>query len=291
MVGPRHLTSGSTGSPAASGAPANKQSAHAIAPAVFAAGSCEWLPPTTTGNGLTVFLDPGHGGPDPGGFGSTENGTTIDERALTLPTALDAASMLRAAGYAVVMSRTTPGPVARLQPGDVSGTTYTLSGLHREVAARALCANLAKANVLVSIHFNVGTTSTQAGALTTYDAVRSFSARNLALANLVQEDVMASLHAHKSWQVPNDGVTTDDQVGNALTTAGANYGHLLVLGPAKAGFQSTPSMMPGVLTEPLFLTDPFEGSLAASRAGQAAIGTGIARAIATFLGHPIQNGL
>lgn len=265
--------------------------AHPVDAAVFAAGSCESLPPTVASNGLTVLLDPGHGGPDPGGAGATSTGTTIDERSLTLPTALAAATILRATGYTVVLTRTTSGPVLRLGASDVNGNLYTTSGLHKEVAARALCADEAHASVLVSIHFNVGTTASQAGALTTYDNVRSFSAANARLAQLVERDVVVSLHSHAGWDVPDDGVTTDDLVGNSLTSAGASYGHLLVLGPAKAGYLSTPSTMPGVLTEPLFLTDPFEGSIAASGAGQRAIALGIATAIGTFLGHPIQNKL
>jgi len=83
--------------------------------------------------------------------------------------------------------------------------------------------------------------------------------------------------------VPDVGVVKDGVNGNALTSAGEAYGHLLVLGPAKAGYFSTPSLMPGALVEPLFLTDPFEGTLAASPQGQLAIATGIADAVEQFL--------
>jgi N-acetylmuramoyl-L-alanine amidase len=41
--------------------------------------------------------------------------------------------------------------------------------------------------------------------------------------------------------------------------------------------------MPGAVIEPLFLTDPFEGSIAAGAEGQQAIAAGIARAIDSFL--------
>jgi N-acetylmuramoyl-L-alanine amidase len=40
--------------------------------------------------------------------------------------------------------------------------------------------------------------------------------------------------------------------------------------------------MPGALTEPLFITDPFEGSIANSSTGQEVIAGGIAQAIEQF---------
>jgi N-acetylmuramoyl-L-alanine amidase len=42
--------------------------------------------------------------------------------------------------------------------------------------------------------------------------------------------------------------------------------------------------MPGAVIEPLYLTDPFEGSIAASAKGQAVIAQGIATAVEQFLG-------
>jgi N-acetylmuramoyl-L-alanine amidase len=41
--------------------------------------------------------------------------------------------------------------------------------------------------------------------------------------------------------------------------------------------------MPGALIEPLYLTDPFEGSLANSAHGKAVIARGVATAIEQFL--------
>jgi len=46
-----------------------------------------------------------------------------------------------------------------------------------------------------------------------------------------------------------------------------------------AGYFSTPSKMPGALIEPLFITDPHEGSIAASAQGQQVIAKGIAEAV------------
>jgi N-acetylmuramoyl-L-alanine amidase len=42
--------------------------------------------------------------------------------------------------------------------------------------------------------------------------------------------------------------------------------------------------VPGALIEPLFLTDPFEGSIADSRQGQQAIAGGILKAVNAFFG-------
>lgn len=265
-----------TGAAGAAGTP--------LDPAQFATGACMAFAPTQGNRHQTVFLDAGHGGPDPGGQGVTATGTGIDEAGLSLPVVLDATTLLRAQGFRVVVSRSTASAVVRLLPTDLNGTVFTLSGLHRDIAARAICANLARASALVSVHFNIGASPANAGTETTYDAARPFAAQNLALATVLQAKIVAALHAVPGWNVPDDGVVTDDLVGNSLSSQGAAYGHLLVLGPASPGFFSTPSLMPGALTEPLFLTDPFEGSVAASARGQHVIAAAIASALAAFLG-------
>jgi N-acetylmuramoyl-L-alanine amidase len=71
-------------------------------------------------------------------------------------------------------------------------------------------------------------------------------------------------------------------MGSAITAADQAYGHLILLGPAKAGYFTTPSRMPGALIEPLFVTDPFEASLAASARGQQVIATGITTAVTQY---------
>ena len=263
--------------------PTGVSASTSLDPSMFADGSCVAFTPTHGNRHRTVFLDAGHGGPDPGGQGVTLSGTTIDEAQLTLPVVLDATALLRAQGFRVVVSRTTASSVVRMTPSDLSGSVFSLSGLHRDVAARAVCADLARASALVSVHFNVGAAASNAGTQTTYDAVRPFAAASRALATAVHNAVVAALRAVPGWHVPDDGIVTDDQVGNSLTAQGAAYGHLLLLGPAAAGFFSTPSSMPGTLTEPLFLTDPFEGSVAAGAQGQHVIAAAIARAVTAFL--------
>lgn len=251
---------------------------------LFSSGSCVAFPPTRGDRHETVFLDAGHGGVDPGAVGSTKSGATVYEKNLTLPVEMDAAALLRADGYRVVVSRTNGGPVAIPSAGAIAGGIYTTEGAHDEVAARDVCANLAKANVLIGIYFDAGESPLDAGSITSYDASRPFAAANLRLAKLLQHDVLSAMNA-RGWGIPNGGVNLDIYEGGpALTTAAANYDHLMLLGPAQAGFFETPSEMPGAVIEPLFATDPFEASIADSATGQHVIAAGIARTVEQFLG-------
>jgi N-acetylmuramoyl-L-alanine amidase len=256
----------------------------AVDPAYFSPGACVAFPPVTGNRHLTVFLDAGHGGLDPGAVGVTGTGKVIDEADQTLPVVLDTTAILRRAGFQVVVSRTGPTTVVQLGPGDVSGHLLTVTGAHDDVAARDVCADVAHADVLVGVYFNAGDAD-NAGCITAYDPARPFAADNLRLARLMQSDVLAAMNA-QGWQIPDGGVQSDQGLGSSLSPADLAYGHLLLLGPAEHGYFSTPSTMPGALVEPLFITDPFEGSIAASSRGQQVIAGGLARAIEQYFAPP-----
>ena len=249
-------------------------------PIAFAPGACVALAPAAGAGRLTVFLDAGHGGRDPGAVGSTESGQAIYEADETLAVELRTMTILRAAGFRVAVSRTRDTSVLRLGPDDVSGGALTVDGSHEDVLARDVCANDAHANVLVGIYFNSGA-SYNAGSVTGYDAVRPFAADNLRLAKLLQADALATMNA-RGWGIPDDGVQPDSGLGSALSREALAYGHLVLLGPADPGYVPTPSRMPGALIEPLFITDPFEGSIAASRDGQKVIADALAKAIEQY---------
>jgi N-acetylmuramoyl-L-alanine amidase len=268
--------------PVASDARAGSTGPEAIDPALFSPGACLAYPPARGDRHETVFLDAGHGGVDPGAVGSTENGATIEESTINLPVELDTMALLRAQGYRVVVSRTQNTTVTRLTPADTSGAVLSVQGAFSDVAARDVCANMAGANLLIGIYMNSGYPG-NAGCVTGYDADRPFSADNLRLARLLQSDVLGAMNT-QGWAIPDGGVQSDTGLGSALTAQAEAYGHLLLLGPAEAGYFTTPSQMPGALIEPLFLTDPFEGSIAASSQGQQVIASGIAQAVSQYFG-------
>lgn len=266
-------------------------------PSYFASGACMAFEPTVGNNHKTVFLDAGHGGIDPGGIGTTEAGQTIDESDVNLAIVLDTMALLRDRGYRVVVSRTKDTTVLRLGSGDTDEGVLSELGSHDDVAARDVCANLAKADLLVGIYMDAGGTAENAGSVSVYDPDRSFSSDNLKFATLLQNDVLTAMNAY-GWQIPNDGVQADSgfgsEVGNpasdSLAAEAASYNHLMLLGPAASGYFSSPSEMPGAVIEPLYLTDPFEGTIAASAPDQEIIARGVADAVEQYFAPSAKRG-
>ena len=89
--------------------------------------------------------------------------TTTARSSVNLAIGLDAADLLRAQGYRVVVSRTSDTTVVRLTPADVSGNLLSVVGVHDDVAARDVCANLAKADAFAGIYMDAGASSSNAG--------------------------------------------------------------------------------------------------------------------------------
>jgi len=168
--------------------------------------------------GLTVFLDPGHGGPDPGASGTTLSGATVLEKTVTLAVVDQVVPILRQEGFRVVASRTTDSSVHRLGPGDMSGGLLTVQGERADNAARALCADLAQADALISVHINAGASPSDAGCLSIYDASRTFWRQSQSLAADLQRSLMQDLDS-QGWAIPNDGVVTDANIGGSASAS------------------------------------------------------------------------
>jgi N-acetylmuramoyl-L-alanine amidase len=225
-------------------------------------GACMGFDPAGGRAAKTVFIDPGHGGLDPGVVGMA-GGRQVLEKDVTLAVATRLSSLLRADGYRVVLSRTADSSVAKLSASDSVAGAMTGSAVHRDLVARTLCANAAAASVLVSIHFDAFDDPSVGGTETFYDPVRPFAADNKRLANDLQAAVVVALGTS------DRGVWTDEQLSApTLTASGGQYGHLIELGPAAAGWVDSPSQMPGALIEPMFLTNSAEARVASEPAGQ-----------------------
>lgn len=258
----------STGSPAAADA----------ARAPLAAGACQALGPTGRDRRVTVFVDPGHGGPDPGVLGRTRSGTTVRESAAALAVGQELARQLRADGYRVVLSRTRDTSVERFDPEELAGGGLSSDQVRDDLERRVGCADSAGAAVLLSIHFNGYRDSSVSGTQTIYDDARPFAGESERLARSLQSALVSRL------RLADRGVVTDDQLGApALSEAADAYGHLLLLGPAQPGWLKQATTMPGALVEPLFLTAPDEAAVAASSTGQKRIAAALAAGIEGYL--------
>ena len=241
------------------------------------AGACMSLPPARSGSGQTVFIDPGHGGLDPGVVGGTVAHQLLEKDA-TLAVASQLSDLLRGAGYRVVMARTLDSTVVKLSPSDSILGSLTATAEHRDLVTRAACANAAGATVLLSVHFDAFADPTVGGTETFYDSARTFAPANRRLATDLQSALVAAL------ATPDRGVWTDDQLAApTLTSSGSTYGHLIELGPMSAGWVDEPSQMAGALVEPLFLTNPAEARMATDPAGQQVIAAALEAGLVKFL--------
>jgi N-acetylmuramoyl-L-alanine amidase len=211
---------------------------------------------------ITVAIDAGHGGPDPG---AVRPG--LYEKTPNLTIALRLRAMLLGAGVNVVITRTTDTRVNR------SGTDWTGDGVvayRDELASRIEVANRARADVWMVLHNN-GTPPGVGGTETWYDNTRSFTSQNRLLADLVQGQMLASLRRidHTSAWSPID--------------RGVLHTPFYVLRSYAASFCPRPSLMPGILGESLAMGSSYERYLLASSTGTQAIAEGYYEGLVRYL--------
>ena len=198
--------------------------------------------PIYHGGPYTVAIEAGHGGPDWfGGAGLDADGGRLLEKDLALDTALRLDELLREAGFETVLVR----------DGDFTLTVFDGAdyrpSMIAETQARVDLANASGADILVSIHFNGAVYSSLRGTETYYNPDRSFGAESFALASFVQGELLSAL-AGLDHDVNDRGVRNDAEVGGDPTNA-----HSYLLG-TNDGFR--PSLMPGIISEALFLSNP-----------------------------------
>lgn len=198
----------------------------------------------------TVAIEAGHGGPNWfGAVGYDADGNRLIEKDLALDTALRLNELLREAGFQTLLIRDgdftlTPFDSADYRPDMIA-----------ETQARVDVANGARADVLVSVHFNGSVYSALRGTETYYNPDRSFGAESFALASFVQGELLAALEG-LDHDVNDRGVRNDAEVGGD-----PNNPHSYLLG-TNDGFR--PSLMPGIISEALFLSNPDDAERAAA---------------------------
>ena len=265
----------------ASPAPAAAAARGGGSPAAYAPGACQAFAPTGRSRGRTVFVDPGHGGPDPGVTGQSGSRAPVLESRTALAVAGQVASMLRADGYRVLLSRTGDTSVRRFDAADLDGGLMDAAQVRQDLQARVRCANDAGASALLSIHFNGFDDPTVGGSQTVYDSARSFAGQSRRLAQSLQSAMTARLH------LADRGVLADDALdAPTLSDRADSYGHLMLLGPPLPGWLDQGTAMPGALVEPLFLTDPQEAALATSPGGQRRIAGALVAGLESYLAAP-----
>lgn len=250
---------------------------------------------------IVVAIDPGHGGcldwgvPDP-----LERGAAFSEKVMTLAIGLELKRLLEAQGITVVMTRQSDealagddypdlgctGPAFRDVNGD-GKTGFDPEGKTRmrdELQARLDLVNLARADLLVSIHVNNAVTqdgvAIEIAATETYwtDETAWGVAASQRLAKLVQEGVLVAL----------DPVAPYERLDRGISAV-----NFFILAPPL--FETTPdrpdpvkqpargALMPAVLTEVGYITLAAEQDLLLSPDGQTAAAQGVATALEAYL--------
>jgi N-acetylmuramoyl-L-alanine amidase len=209
---------------------------------------------------ITVAIDPGHGGPDPGAV----RGIAYEKNA-NLGIAMRLRAMLLGAGVNVVMTRTSD---TRVNRGYVDWTRDGTVAYRDELAARIEIANAARADVFLALHNN-GTPPGVGGTETWFDKTRSFAGTNRMLATTVQAQLMTFLRTLQTstWHPTDRGVKALD---------------FYVLRSYRPGYCDRPSLMPGVLPESLAMGSAYETRLLLSSRGRQVIAEAYYEALFRF---------
>jgi len=224
--------------------------------------------PIYHGAPFTVAIEAGHGGPDWVGAGGYDtDGNRLAEKDLALDTALRLDELLREVGFETLLIR----------DGDFTLTAFDGAdyrpSMIAETQARVDLANAQRADILVSIHFNGSTATALRGTETYYNPDRSFGAESHALASFVQAEMLSAL-SDLGHGVNDRGVRNDAEVGGDPRNA-----HSYLLG-TNDGF--SPSLMPGIISEALFLSNAVDAARAAEEETRQALAAALRDGIVAY---------
>lgn len=225
--------------------------------------------PILHGPPYTVAIDPGHGGVDYAGTTYRDaSGQVVAEKELTLDVALRLDALLRDAGYRTVLIR----------DGDYSLTSFDAldvrTSQRRELQARADLANQAQADILVSIHFNGAEDRSLSGLEVYYNPERPFAEYNWALAAFVHDSLAQAVFRYGYLELKDRGIKNDSEIGGDPANP---HSYLLGTNP-----DFRPSLMPGIIVEPMFVSHEREGSIAFKPEAREALARGLKAGIDAY---------
>ena len=196
---------------------------------------------------FVVAISAGHGGPQNVGavHTNTEGAVDLVEKDLNLDVARRLDALLRADGYRTILIR--DGDYSLAPPVPDFNESVRL-----ESQARADIANAAGADIILALHFNGSDDAAQSGTEVYYNPDRAFGDRSRMLATFVDESLLAGIRA-LGYDTRDRGIMNDASIGARFDQA-----HTFLLGEA-AGFR--PTEMPGVICEPLFVSNDVEAAL------------------------------
>ena len=208
----------------------------------------------------TIAIDPGHGGNDPG----MENESLhLQEKVLTLDVALLLEKLLLAQGYRVVLTRRDDRNLGPTKPVDWQ--------------QRAVVANVAGADLMVSIHFNSLYPNTRVGGTETFVFTRRGQRSDQSLGAGQTDDAESELVPVNRFD-PWSSLFAHEMQGAVLKK----------LGTSDRGVKSKHSAVlrglncPGILVESVFLSNEAEAKRAATPEYRQKIAEGIADGIQAY---------
>jgi N-acetylmuramoyl-L-alanine amidase len=160
---------------------------------------------------------------------------------VTLAAATRVQQMLSDAGYTSLLIRSDDSTLTAWNASDYR------SSMIAEIQARVDRANAVSADVLLSIHFNGWVDASQRGTEAYCNPDRSFGNESCQLAWFVQQALVHRIRG-AGYDVGDRGIRNDGEVNGDPQNP-----HSFALG-TNANF--SPSLMPGVIAEVLFLSNP-----------------------------------
>jgi N-acetylmuramoyl-L-alanine amidase len=216
-----------------------------------------------------VVVDPGHGGKEIGATAKYPDGQSMVEKEINLKVATRLAELLRAQGIEVVMTRTSDA----LVNGDKDLNGDDKVNLTDDLQGRVDKANGVSADLLISVHFNGIDDPSKRGTQIFYADERPFTEKSKSLAEMVQNNMLKQLDK-AGYQSQDRKATPDSQLlGRGV--------HFYLLGP-ESKIIKRPSQMPGIIGEPLYLTNPDDAAAIRKPAVQEAVAKAYADAVAEY---------